>query len=1396
MTAHLRLRPQPTTAIRGDSSWVLFATLLLALAGGEPAAAVERMLPRAIVRATRLVHERRSQAAIVYPDIAEGRMLGRTVQKAIATATGVELKVVVDSAIVDQIPEWPHERFRSHPLILIGNISNNRALIPLYGNLLAGADAHYPGADGYSVRTVVNPYGSGVNEIVLGGSSVAGMKRAVEAFAQIVRENGRRGILTVPGLLTVVPGGEYVEIVARAGSSALNFQWTARQDILQTAIKKVRAATFMKPETKSYNPSHYGKESVVRELIALIQSGALRPDEVNHIENILLAGLHEEIGQPWIVHEPKWVGTRHQTMGMMGFLVTADYLLNRAHPNEESAAFLKKCVDQSHTYFHQFDENYRDEGNDNTSFDSTGPIGRYVMAYGNSNFFASGAAKLMSQRALMMTDNRGWFVAPGNYEDVRQGTMNGGVDTSHSVQLPAFVGRNGELRWIIENARGIKAMNDGGWAYGSGIAGNRYPLDPAVKPVEPQAWLGVTIQPLTSYYYDRCGNYMTHGGAQRDRRAWEALIPKEKAVEMVTFRDRFAPDAPYLFLNGFQGGRYNSMDVNAILRYADRGSIWLISQTEQLGHYFRNSLHIGHGYRDDYFSMAGTIRLDASLDAADAGMTVTTLPRFNGADWTRSIIWDRGKYFVVIDTARFLEDGDYDLTCTWRSLPIAALEEGVWVARHMGSRFELHNADGIEQASHYERARSTEQMSVNPYLLRQHAAVNGRNGEHFNIRNMFFTGPSDSDRGYRLKPVQKDAVVISDDNGYFALAGVSLGGKLRLGPFTTDARAFLISTDSIHLAPVDSHLWLDGKLLATGQALPAVIRSLKQLWDAAKSAQQDPKRDVRQESRELASAEPRKRRWIYDDFTRVNEEIGGVTIVDPTGVKPPDELFDRQIRAHSPPYAWPKGTASVTYDLGRIETLAELHLDIEYGQPVGNNRNPFWVKRSEKSITIGFSNDNFHDDKRTISLIHDRVWRQDPPYIYKPYHYAPKSWRQFPPAGESPLKIKARFVRTPARGCWDTHFFRSTSRPAQFDWLEPVDFDGDGVDELAIATEARELVVLNSEGTLRWRKTLDNTITDLFALDLDGDGRQTLLVADNGWYVRGYDHAGKRVYDSDCRQIGLAGAFALGAVVPKGSKRPYITVATGAGGACLDGNGKLYCRIAATGIASDTVLHGSTSAPLARYRTAFRSAWGSGGWRDIRLLGPDSSPQERAKQLPGGGLRGFWWLGLGFEFWPETATPADAAARDGLAVFVARAGVNAYSLGDEIPSARWHLPAPGPISAYAFADITDQPGKELVLGRLDGFMHIVDGNGKLIHSWATQGPVKDIRAWSADRAIVAAAVNDSVRLYGRGGQELGRIPTRAERLATLRSSGGSRALVVAGTDGQIEKWTPGRIRAR
>jgi len=193
--------------------------------------------------------------------------------------------------------------------------------------------------------------------------------------------------------------------------------------------------------------------------------------------------------------------------------------------------------------------------------------------------------------------------------------------------------------------------------------------------------------------------------------------------------------------------------------------------------------------------------------------------------------------------------------------------------------------------------------------------------------------------------------------------------------------------------------------------------------------------------------------------------------------------------------------------------------------------------------------------------------------------------------------------------------------------------------------------------------------------------------------------------------------------------------------------------------------------------------WGSGGWRDIHRVA-DRAPAQTKKELPGGRLGGFWWLGLGFEYWPEEGAPDSPEWMDGLAVFIARAGVSAYSLGNETPSTRWSVPASGPISSYAFADLDGRPGQELVLGRLDGFIEVMDREGNVIRTWPTRGPVSDLCAWKAGPTVIAAAMSDHVRFYRGDGGEAGRVALSAERLTTLRA-GGISLLICAGREGVI-----------
>ena len=1352
------------------------------------ASAAAEMLPRQVDRTLKVVTAGQSQAVIVYPSVNEGKALADQVREAIRTTTGADPKLAADTDLVARVPEWPGEAYRGVPLILIGNINTNRAIVPLYANLLEGADVSYPGGDGYTLRTIVNPYGTGVNQLVLGASSIKGMNRAVKAFASLVQKHGAPGELTLPGLLEIQLEGEAAKAAAlavkatpsdRLYATALNYQWTGSPEVLNKVLTTLRAKPYMQPEGKHLGTADYATESTARELISLINAGVLSNEEVHHIETMMLAELHrEEKAFPWTTVRPDWVGTRHQSMGLSGTLVLADHLLNHAKPNDEAADYLKKRLEQAHAYFKQFEDRYRDEGNDNTSIDSNGPILRYFMAFGNSKIFQSGTAAKMAQRSVMMTDNEGHFVGPGNYEDSRPGAMS---DTllrypHYSIGVTAFVAGDSGLNWLMKNGS-LKPLSGRAWGINAGIAGERYPLPDDLEARQPDQWLGASVLHLTPYHYRLSGIYFTHGAEVRDKQSWESLVPQDKALDMLSFRDGFAPGNPYLFIIGAQGGRYSSMDANSIVRYADRGHLWLIAQTEQFGHYFHNALHIGRKHDGNYFSTPGAIRLDALANFDDVTMTATTLPSFNGADWTRQVLWLRGKYFVVIDTASFNEDGDYDLTCTWRSLPIAELDaDGVWRAEVADARFELHNADGLEQQSIHERGESTEQIAVDPYVLRQHQALKARRGEHASIKNMFFTMPREAGKGFGLRKAGPDAVMVSDGD-HFALIGANLGSdRTQIGRFATDARMFVASTDSVRLTPETAHLWLDGQMVSPGSPSPEVSQALKSIWSGLEESKPAAATEA---SKEAPAAQPL---WSYDGFQRLQQEIAGVRIVEPAEVKDPDLLFDRQALNHVPPQSWPSGAESVTYDLGQVEEIGQIQLerllDYKYVSSSLPERQPFWMQEKAGSMLLAFSNDAFHSDVRQMEVSFDLIYRQDVPYHYK-WTYMPSYWKQLPSQSASPLDVKARYVRTPAGKTFETAFFRKAQRPADVDRMCAVDLDGDGRDELAIATEARQLVVLNPDGQARWSKTLENTITDLYAVDLDGDGKQSLLVSDNGWYIHGFDAQGREVYNADTKKEGIGGAFALGSVTPEGADKPFIVVGSTRGATVLDPEGKRYSAVLYGLSVSDLVLRGTSSHPLAAIRTATRNPWQIAGWKQMEWFPPEDRDKPVETKMPGGSMDGPWWLGLGMEFWPEDQAPDDTW-RDGLAVVVARAGVYAYDLGSEktARSPLWKVIANGPISGYAWADMNGQPGLELVVCRRDGFVDVLDRGGNVIGSWPVGAAAHGVSRWDKGGAVIAVAVGDAVVFYDAEGKELSRVAAPAEKILSLRD-GQERVLITA-----------------
>ena len=384
-------------------------TLALVLWTLPGLSAAPQMLPHDVVAATDLVASGVGRCLIVWgAESDQARSCALRIQKCVEGQVGVRLALTRDRDIVPKRLAWPKSEFRDANLILIGNIHTNWAIIPLYANYLAAVDGDYPGGEGYVLRTVVNPYGTGANHIVVGASTAGGQRRATDAFLKRLGSLPSAQASRLPRLLEIVPEGVFADTVRgtrpdRRGGfeiwaftiNAFNYQWTGKSVFAEIALAQLRRSKALdESPPPDWQIGHYGKEAVVRAMIILLKSGLLSDVERMRLENTLLRSLVNEQRSYWIVRGGYWPGTRHQSMGMMGFLTTAHYLLTQAKPNQEARKLLERYVGWGEAFFDQFLHRFRGENADNGSYHSAEAYCRYMMAFGRTEFFDGGMVRL------------------------------------------------------------------------------------------------------------------------------------------------------------------------------------------------------------------------------------------------------------------------------------------------------------------------------------------------------------------------------------------------------------------------------------------------------------------------------------------------------------------------------------------------------------------------------------------------------------------------------------------------------------------------------------------------------------------------------------------------------------------------------------------------------------------------------------------------------------------------------------------------------------------------------------------------------------------------------------------------------------------------------------------
>jgi len=326
----------------------------------------------------------------------------------------------------------------------------------------------------------------------------------------------------------------------------------------------------------------------------------------------------------------------------------------------------------------------------------------------------------------------------------------------------------------------------------------------------------VTVRLLDeAQYRQACGEGRLPPGVR------PAEVPRERAVDWVSFDGEGSPEGQSLRLQGYQGQGQNGLEANTIVRFAEQGRVWLSQETVGQSLWNKNAVFVDDGRCVD--PLPSVCELNAVGDFPTTGFSATTLADHHGTTWQRNILWRKGAYFLVMDRLVTHRAADYRLTCTWRTPQRAWWEEGAWRSQAGEATFVLKNSEALTPRCE----RGPKDSGARACLLRQERYLPAVAGEVSTFQNLFYvTGPG-HEQEYELRRLREEAVLIrgpihplttaSSDlpsPSPLTFAGLGRPGRgVQVGPLGVTAALFWTSADELSLVRATSLRLPDGTWL-------------------------------------------------------------------------------------------------------------------------------------------------------------------------------------------------------------------------------------------------------------------------------------------------------------------------------------------------------------------------------------------------------------------------------------------------------------------------------------------------------------------------------------------------------------------------------------------------------
>jgi len=1295
-------------------------------------------------RDTPLLDDGKPAAIIVAPERDEFYQIALSLQKKLQQQWQISLPIFKDAQSSSQ--ELPQQH-----VLLLGNAANNSLIRYLYARYQTAVDEVFPGAGGYELRTVLNPWGNGVNAVVLGGSDAKGVVAAVEELLK--RLDGRESPTVSPtlsitlgadaqqrfGSIFTKPGADYVEqqlqggrsdlargahtgVTSRMVNNGLRYAWTGMRPFAEA----FRALAFLMFDHYLSKPDTYGgpwgmdADFTLHQLIpawnAVETCDSLSNEDRLKITKILYEFITTDVvGKARSVVGNRWVRFNHQTFPALGLFYAADYFLKYYHlaEAEEWMDIADECfqIQALSSKPHEDCNGYQ--------WLTLGHTLRYALAKPDFTIFENGNARKIADHCIITMDNLGY---QASYGDV--GSPFGWFSEYVPLKAAEWFYRDGRYSWVIERKKELRSTN---------VLNDFETAHQAVEPVDlarPMVW------PLEPMFYETFPE--------------EGRPPLEKCLDKLVFRTSFDPQKQYLLLDGLSNGSHKHYDGNSIVRLTQNARLWLADcdYIKSLPKFHNGVLIFRNGESQ---TIPSYVEVERFADLPFVAFSTTTLRDYAGVDWHRHIIWKKERYFIVVDQMEAKEDGEFDFRCVWRGLGKPTLTaEGMLLEQEGGERFHIQTIPGRElklnndpeYGRNYRDYKFCEPVVRNLKIL---ASPKLNVGQTYNHVTLLYGENDSRPLHLRIAALAASAYLVMGEES--ALVGVGAPNKtiqlptgmtIAAAQFHIDSHAAsLVETTELRWSLGDSLLILksekpvtltidfakgqvkskDGNLQVQGlrPGMEAIVgRAISSLSRSALPPEQiRPRKELQ--------APLMKRVWSFQEklteylLTGNAGQFGAVDVgakisasPAPTGVN----LFSGKPQAPDALLRLVDGGTGSTEECVMWDDDVPVTLTIDLRKPYKVSRillKAWFATSSSKGriFQVGHilgevSNDGFRKDMRRIIDFTDNSmhgnWGEPVPYKFENLECEASQirLRLTPRAGTGIYLAEIEVWGNRAGLAQELSQRKITPSPqSTFTSLVATDLNGDVQPEIIAGSTDGRVLAIDSSGNVLWTFPTDGTVHSVAVADIDGNGRMEVIVGSEDTRVYALDATGKELWRFE---------------VPFYKRKPIVRTVFVAD---LEGDGK------------QEIIAGADS-----WRYYALDCQGKERWHFESVHG---STAGCAADLDGDGkvevicgTEYYWWPCVGFD------------------------GKRRWSYSSRT----------GPkCNSVCAADIDGDGKKEVIFGGADGNVTVVDATGKLLWQFNTGDEITEVLARDIDKddqaEIIASSLNfhvyalkgDSTRLW-------------------------------------------------